>query len=218
MNSAAVYIFDADGVLLDSLDHACKSFNRIARSEFPSLPNVSTKDDMAYVYPGPLKSSLRRFGLSQEQVKKFFELHTAAMRDVSDDVNPFDEVLEGVRRFAYGRSAVVSSAFNETILTTLQRSSAYEHGMFTHIRGRENGKDKAEKIKEVLDDLGVDGDSAIYIGDMVSDILYCRTVPIKIAAVGYGYHPANYLAAFDPDTLLPDCSSLVKFIEEGLAL
>jgi len=214
MNTKPVLIFDADGVLLDSLTHACRAFNSIASAKFPGLPKILTKDDMVHVYPGPLSSSLRRFGLSNAQIKEFFELHTSAMQQVADDVSPFDSVLDGIRQFANGRSAIVSSACNQTILTTLQKSSSYEPGMFTHIRGREPGKDKAQKIDEVLNDLAVTSDEAIYIGDTVSDILYCRSVPIKIAAVGYGYHPSNYLAAFAPDFLLPDCTSLVSFMKE----
>lgn len=217
MKPALVYIFDADGVLLDSLGQACETFNRIARAQFPELPHVATRDDMAHVYPGPLKSSLRRFGLSREQVKQFFELHTSAMRNIAHTVNPFDDVLQAIHQFAYGRCAIVSSAFNETIESSLKRSRVYEVGMFTHIRGREDGKDKAAKIQEVLTALGADVDNAIYVGDMVSDILYCRSVPIKVAAVGYGYHPENYLLAFDPDKLLPNSQSLRDFLEEGAA-
>lgn len=215
MSKQPVLIFDADGVLLDSLAHACKAFNSIADAKFPELPKVETKEDMAHVYPGPLSSSLRRFGLDKARIKQFFELHTSAMRKVAVEVTPFDTVIDGIRKFGRGRSAIVSSAFNETILATLEKSAFYEPGMFTHVRGREPGKDKAEKIKEVLIDLGVEPDGAIYIGDTVSDILYCKSVPIKIAAVGYGYHPVNYLAAFDPDFLLPDCTSLVSFLQEG---
>jgi phosphoglycolate phosphatase-like HAD superfamily hydrolase len=212
MSKLPVLIFDADGVLLDSLAHACKAFNDIADAKFPELPRVETKEDMALVYPGPLSSSLRRFGLSKERIKQFFELHTSAMRQVADEVAPFDAVIDGIRKFGYGRSAIVSSAYNETILATLMKSKFYEPGMFTHIRGREPGKDKSEKIKEVLTDFSVRPDHAIYFGDTVSDILYCKSVPIKVAAVGYGYHPANYLAAFDPDFLFPDCMSLISFL------
>lgn len=217
MSKQPVLIFDADGVLLDSLAHACKAFNNIADANFPELPKVETKEDMAHVYPGPLSSSLRRFGLNKARIKQFFELHTAAMREIAEEVTPFDTVIDGIRKFGRGRSAIVSSAFNETILTTLGKSTFYEPGMFTHIRGREPGKDKAEKIKEVLADLGVGPNDAIYVGDTVSDILYCKSVPIKVAAVGYGYHPVNYLAAFDPDFLFPDCMSLVSFLQDGQA-
>jgi len=214
MSKQPVLIFDADGVLLDSLAHACKVFNNIADAEFPELPKVETKEDMAHVYPGPLSSSLRRFGLDKARIKQFFELHTSAMREIADEVAPFDAVLDGIRKFAHGRSAIVSSAFNETILATLGKSTSYEPGMFTHIRGREPGKDKAEKIKEVLHDLGVGPNDAIYVGDTVSDILYCKSIPIRVAAVGYGYHPTNYLAAFDPDFLFPDCMILVNFLRD----
>lgn len=215
MSKLPVLIFDADGVLLDSLAHACRAFNNIADTKFPELPKVETKEDMAHVYPGPLSSSLRRFGLNKARIKQFFELHTAAMRKIADEVAPFDAVIDGISKFGRGRSAIVSSAFNETIITALEKSKFYEPGMFTHIRGREPGKDKAEKIKEVLADFGVGPNDAIYVGDTVSDILYSKSVPIKVAAVGYGYHPANYLAAFDPDFLFPDCMSLVSFLQDG---
>ncbi|MBL6987350.1 MAG: hypothetical protein ISR72_10000 [Methylobacter sp.] len=58
------------------------------------------------------------------------------------------------------------------------------------------------KISNLLKNVGIDASEAIYFGDMVSDILYCRGVPIRIAAVGYGYQPMDYLSAFDPDHIL----------------
>lgn len=218
MNSTPVFIFDADGVLLDSLEQACDSFNQIAGVHFPGLPHVATKEDMVTVYPGPLKSSLRRFGLKQEQVKQFFELHTSAMLEIAHTVNPFDDVLSAIRRYAFGQCAIVSSALKETIEASLSRSREYTPGMFKFIRGREDGKDKATKIMEVLRDFGSGSDNAIYIGDMVSDILYCRSVPIKVAAVGYGYHPANYLLAFDPDMLFSNIGDLLNFLQQRAAV
>ena len=143
-----------------------------------------------------------------------FHRAAAAMLAGASEVAPFDEVLAGIRTHAFGRCAIVSSAFSETVQAALNRSCEYAPGMFTHIRGREPGKDKADKIKEVLHDWQCDTNDAIYIGDMVSDILYCRAVPIRVAAVGYGYHPSSYLSAFDPDYLLPDAQSLVAFLGE----
>jgi phosphoglycolate phosphatase-like HAD superfamily hydrolase len=213
MKKKPVFIFDADGVLLDSLPLACEAFNQIAEANFPSIPRVTSQADMALVYPGPLSSSLRRFGLTKEEIKRFFEQHTSAMRNLADQVDPFDSIIDAIQKYARGYSAIVSSAHNETICASLRKSRFYDPAAFTQIRGRESGKDKAQKIKEVLLAHNASNDDAIYIGDTVSDILYCKSVPIKVAAVGYGYHPTDYLAAFDPDFLLPDTDSLVSFLQ-----
>jgi phosphoglycolate phosphatase-like HAD superfamily hydrolase len=60
--------------------------------------------------------------------------------------------------------------------------------------GRETRLSKTEKIRTLLGNIGISSSQAIYVGDLESDILYCADVPIDVIGVGYGYHPATYLA------------------------
>lgn len=78
--------------------------------------------------------------------------------------------------------------------------------------GREFRETKTVKIKKALERYRIDLSDALYIGDMVSDILYCKDVPVDIAAVGYGYHSADYLRRFSPTYTLETEEEFVSFI------
>lgn len=211
--SPKYYIFDADGVLIDSLSTACRMFNLIADEYFPCLPKVVNQEDMAFAYPGPLGTSFKRFGLDEQDVIKFFDLHSQQMSKHIDELIPFELVLRAISESVAGRCAIVTSSYSEAVRAVLSKSTFYNDDMFTDILGREYRQTKTEKISDLLRNVGIDASEAIYFGDMVSDILYCRGVPIRIAAVGYGYQPMDYLSAFDPDHILPSQQSLASFLK-----
>ena len=54
---------------------------------------------------------------------------------------------------------------------------------------------------------------ALYIGDLASDVLYCRDVPVDIACVGYGYHPSSYLKKFSPEYILETVEDFAVFLQ-----
>lgn len=206
------YIFDADGVLIDSFLKACQVFNSIAEKCFPCLPKIESQDDMAFVYPGSLKTSFRRFGMDDKDIALFFDLHSKQMSEEQADIMPFDLIIQAISESVAGRCAIVTSSYSETVRAVLSKSPFYSSNMFIDILGREYRQTKTEKISNFLHNVGGKSSEAIYIGDMVSDILYCKSVPIRIAAVGYGYQPSNYLAVFDPDHTLPTQQTLISFL------
>lgn len=210
------YIFDADGVLIDSFSKACRAFNSIVEQHFPCLPKIKNQNDMAFVYPGPLKTSFRRFGMDDKDIRLFFDLHSQQMSDGEDDLMPFDIVIQAISESVAGRCAIVTSSYSETVRTVLSKSSFYNKDMFIDILGREHRQTKTKNILNFLHNVGTDVSKSIYIGDMVSDILDCKSVPIRIAVVGYGYQPSSYLAAFDPNHILPSQQALVSFLTQGI--
>jgi phosphoglycolate phosphatase-like HAD superfamily hydrolase len=88
----------------------------------------------------------------------------------------------------------------------------YTDSIFHDIQGRELKNNKTEKILDILNHQNILIEDAVYIGDLVSDILYCRNVPIDIAIVGFGYHPISYLSAFAPDYSLETQEDLKSFL------
>jgi hypothetical protein len=52
------------------------------------------------------------------------------------------------------------------------------------VAGRERRQTKTEKIRELLNELELPNAGAVYVGDLESDILYCREVPLDVIAVG----------------------------------
>lgn len=186
-------IFDFDGVLADSMSICCEEINRLRTTHFPSIPLAHTQADLAQIYCGPLKTSLRRFGLTDEQSQSFFDQHSAAMRRRIAEVRPFDEVAQLIKNLPHDRMAIVTSAYSEAVRACLDIGSEIQ------ILGREEKKAKSTKFNELITSRSVSRDQTLTVGDTVSDILYARDVSLPTCAVSWGYHPADYLSAFNPN-------------------
>lgn len=212
MLSADFLIFDFDGVLSDSLDVACEVFNSIAARHFPLLPRVGGQTGMAHAYSGLLRTSLQTFGLTDGEARSFFDMHSEAMSAAAYRIDPFHEVIEAIAMSFFGRAAIVTSSYSATVEVVLNKSPFYSADLFTAVIGRESPGNKSRKIVQVLERAGVTTDQALYIGDTVSDLLYCREVPIRMAAVGYGYHPMEHLAPHAPDITIPDIDEMVRLL------
>jgi phosphoglycolate phosphatase-like HAD superfamily hydrolase len=216
MNSGKTYkhfIFDFDGVVCDSLSLAIEKFNEIRQFHFPQLPIIKSKEDMILVFGGPLKKSLNRW-IEQEGTSTFFNLHSAKMNENRQVLIPFIGIIEVLNSLGTGNVSIVTSSYSEAVEFILKKDSNYKKEIFYKIAGRELHQSKTEKISNILSELQISKEDAIYIGDLESDILYCRDVPIDIISVGYGYHPMQYLLQFKPTYIAPSITDLKSLINK----
>ncbi len=206
-------LFDVDGVLLDSFEAAIANINLLRQRSFGDLPQVATKNDLSILFSGPLRTSLRRFGLDDFRAKDFFDAHSSLMNDVNHS-KPFLTIVEYIKNNLGGKCSIVSSAYYSVI----ERGIGHhlDTKLFSHILGRDDGRKKSEKISFIVDDLGYSLAEVLYVGDMVSDILYCKSIGVDVVCVGYGYHPAEYLSVFSPLHVLPSQADLVNFLNESV--
>lgn len=191
-------IFDFDGVLADSLALSCEAINTLRDRQFPELPRVSNQRDLARLYCGPLRTSLRQFGLSDDRSKQFFDLHSAIMKSRMDEVRLFPEVLELFFSLPSAQRVIVTSTYGDAVRVALRRYAPSRAVANIQILGRELRIPKSKKMIHVVEASGLRRSDAIKIGDTVSDILSAREAGIDVCVVGWGYHPIEYLLAFDP--------------------
>jgi phosphoglycolate phosphatase len=207
------FIFDFDGVICDSLSDAISCFNEVREEHFPILPSVAGREDMTMVYAGALKSCLGQW-LSPEQNKEFFDKHSRKMETRANRLRAFTGITDVLTKCGHQGFSIVTSAYSEAVRTILRREGSFdESGLFT-ISGRELAMSKSQKIKDILTALELPATEAIYVGDLESDILYCNEVPIDIIAVGYGYHPYEYLREKKPTFAVASVEELGQLIEE----
>jgi len=212
-------LFDFDGVLCDSLQQAMTAFNDIAAREFPAVPRVHGRNDMTVVYAGSLKTCLHPW-LSEHDAKRFFDLHSARMMELAGDLKVFDGVGALLNSLGPRGCSIVTSAYSDAVLRVLRQDPHFSGHTIFRIAGRELRQSKTQKILDTLANLHVRPEDAIYVGDLESDILYCKDVPIDIIAVGYGYHPSSYLLTKKPTYFaesLADLQALLATVYEPLA-
>jgi len=199
--------FDFDGVLCDSLAAATRSFN-VLRTSFPSLPEVSTKDDMVTAYGGSLKTCLSRW-LTTEEHRDFFDRHSALMSETSGELELFPGIGDVLNALEPGTASLVTSAYSDHVRAVLARARpAVDQDKLYAIAGREVEATKTIKIQALAAQLSLQLDDCVYVGDLESDILYCLDVPLDIIAVTYGYHPRWHLQACRPTHLVDSVAEL----------
>jgi phosphoglycolate phosphatase-like HAD superfamily hydrolase len=199
-NMMDLTIFDFDGVVADSLSVAAEEVNAL-RSEFVRLPHISDAASMSVLYSGPLLASVQRFGYSRPEARRFFDLHSSAMRRRSGEVGLFADVVALIVELPRDRCALVTSAYAETVRRTMQAQGCDPDAMFRSILGRETGLTKEAKIKLLAEQCEVGLANVVHVGDMVSDLVVSRALGLRHVAAGWGYHPAEYLESFGPDEL-----------------
>ena len=209
--------FDFDGVVADSAAVCADEINRL-RQHFPTIPEVHDQDDFAFIYPGPLRTSLRRFGLSDMGVSDFFDRHSARMMSRARELKPFVPVARILADMDPARFTIVTSSYSATVRNVLSRSMPSGSMDDISILGRELKMKKSAKFECIMTEKDLRPVQLLKIGDMVSDVLYAADAGIDCAVVGCGYHPLRYLKAFDAKHFLETPSNLRNLLNEHVMI
>jgi phosphoglycolate phosphatase-like HAD superfamily hydrolase len=191
------FIFDFDGVLCDSLTACIGWFNRVRSDSFPAVPEVRSRADMTVVYAGQLRTCLHRW-ITQQEAQEFWERHRLGMASVAATLRAFPGITKSLSSLGSRNVSIVTSAYGSRVLTVLREDPDFDESCLYRIEGRERRSSKSAIIREIVASLQIDVSEAIYVGDLESDILDCREVPVDIVSVGYGYHPMTYLMEKGP--------------------
>ena len=126
----------------------------------------------------------------------------------------FEGIAATLRLLGPKGASIVTSAYSQAVMAILTKDPHFDPECIYQIAGRELRQSKTEKIKKILSGLNLTANDAIYVGDLESDILYCSQVPIDIIAVGYGYHPREYLSRKNPTFCVGSVKELNELISE----
>lgn len=210
-------LLDFDGVLCDSREPAIEVAEQLRKTApYSSLPSPAAEGDFGRLYRGELRTALERFGLTAEESRAFFDAHAAGMRERADDLSLFDGVAEGLARLPATDYAIITSAYSATVASVFAKAGVELAP--ESVMGHEVRATKTEKIQRALAAHGIGADQAVYVGDLESDILYCRSVPIRCIAATYGYHPRGILEGAVPAQLVDTPAELFSMLASGLGV
>ena len=192
-----LFLFDFDGVLVNSLDLYAEAVTRIL--ERIGMPIVKSKEDYLDLFDGNFYESLAARGVD-------LAAYNEAAREIlpridTDAMKPFDgliPVLAALQKDSL--LAVVSSNGYRTIRTMLDRFGFAPY--FREILGADFRISKKEKIAYALEKYGIPGERAFYIGDTAGDIGEARAAGVRSVAVTWGWHSRERLVAARPDFLV----------------
>lgn len=193
----SLFLFDFDGVLVDSLELYAEAVARIL--ERIGTPIVKTKEDYLALFDGNFYESMAARGVDlvayNEAVKEILP------RIDTDAMKPFDDLIPVLAALQKDSIlAVVSSNGYRTIRTMLDRFGFAPY--FREILGADFRISKKEKIAYALDKYRIPGERAFYVGDTAGDVGEARAAGVRSVAVTWGWHGRERLAAAGPDFLV----------------
>lgn len=201
-------IFDLDGTLLDSWPMQIEIYNQYA-PKF-NLPQVHPQQ-ISELRNKSLFSLIREYRVGPI---KLFRLQRIFNREKLKAVNQL-HFFPGVKELLLSlsknyRLGIVSSSHEKFIEAFLKK----EHfTAFDFIIGKRNlfGKDKI--LIKTFKSKKIDKNRALYFGDEVRDVVACKKIDLKVAAVGWGGNSKEALLNAGADYFFGQVKELAKFFD-----
>lgn len=208
-------IFDLDGTLLDTLEDLYRATNQaLIRHGLPTR----TRDEVRMFVGNGVEALIRRAvseGTDEATVTTVLAEFKATYSSICQDhTAPYDgitELLVALRARGI-HVAVVSNKFDEA---TKQLCRTYFGDLVEIAVGERPGirkKPAPDTVLEVLRQLGLHDDSAVYIGDSDVDIMTAQAVGIPCISVTWGLRDEEFLIEHGATTLIHAPHELLRYL------
>lgn len=172
-------IFDMDGVLFDSHDAWFKVFNR-TRKHF-NLPEISEEEFNKYFWAVDSRITIPKYfkGKSVEEVVSYYN---QIFFDFLTDIKLTKNVKETLKKLGEKGLVLVvaTNTFHKQAERTLKRSGLL--GYFKFVVGADDvkiGKPEPDIIFKAINDLGLNINEVVFIGDTEIDMETCKNAKCK---------------------------------------
>jgi len=202
-----VYLFDADGTLVDSAHDICGAIQQVLSAT--SCRPVS--HDFLCGYIGRhLIDLFQDLGFPSDQIdpliveyRKVYPARDHAMTRL------YPGVAEALASLA-GKKSTATTKGTPMTRTILERFGLLPH--FEHVQGTDGfpAKPAPDVLLKSLEVFRARPDECLLVGDAPADMEAGRRAGIKICAVRYGYGDPAHLAQWNPDFWIDDLRELVS--------
>ena len=209
MHKIDLLIFDLDGTLIESKWDIATAVNLTLRDL--GLPVREQEEIFSFVGDGI--KHLLRLSVGEENQSRYEDAlrvfrghYLTHCLDRTQFYPGIDRVLA---HYAAKHKAVATNKSLEYTTRILDGLGAHH---FTYIVGGDNGyglKPEPGMLLKILDELKVEKDRAVLIGDSTNDITGGHNAGIKVCAVGYGMGNREKMAACNPDWFIEQPEDLI---------
>lgn len=212
--AARAVLFDLDGTLIDSERLILASYRHTMREH---LGHVPPEETWKATIGQPLVVQMKMFADREDKVSAMIRTyvdHNLANHD--DYVNPFPGVrplVEAIRESGRVLGIVTSKKRRATHMGLARCDLPAE--WFTAIVTAddvERYKPEPEPVLEALDQLGISGAEALFVGDSTHDMRCGRAAGVLTAAVLWGPYTRAQLEPTEPDVWLEEPGDLLTVL------
>jgi phosphoglycolate phosphatase len=200
-----LFLFDFDGVLVDSLALYENSVNVCL--ERIGKPLIRTREEFLDLFEDNFFSAIAKRGVD---VGEFM----AASREVTPtrdygSVRPVEGLIPVLEELKKSHGLVIISS-NSTFAVRLMLARFGFEPYFDDVLGADFNFSKVEKILYAKGHYGMDARHTAYICDTAGDIREAREAGVKTVAVTWGWHPRERLERARPDAIVERPEDLLR--------
>lgn len=203
--SHKLFLFDFDGVLVDSLE-VYERRVKLCLEKIGS-PLIRTREDFLVLFEDNFYAGIVKNGVDlAEFINASKSIPT---KDDYDRMTPFAPILPVLQELKRNNTlTVISSNISQVIHAILSRYGF--NGCFRDVLGADYGFSKEEKILHAMNSFQIEKERTYYVGDTLGDIKEARLAGVKTVAVTWGWHNKERLETACPDYLIESPHDLLK--------
>ncbi|MDD5476350.1 MAG: HAD family hydrolase [Syntrophales bacterium] len=191
-----LYLFDFDGVIVDSFSHY-EQFVSSCLGKIGSQYSI-TETDFLDLFDDNFYEAIEKKGIPLDTF-----LESAAALEPIDysHIEPFQSVVPVLEELSKNHDLVVISSNQSGPIEEVLSRTEMSH-FFKAILGADYATSKTAKIRHAMKKWGKKPEETYYIGDTAGDMLEAKRAGVRSVAATWGWHPEERLRAAAPDYIV----------------
>jgi len=200
-----LFLFDFDGVLVDSLGLYEKSVNVCL--ERIGMPPIASREEFLDLFEENFYGAIAKRGVDVGE----FMLAIKAVTPTLDYsvTRPFSDLIPVLAELKKRHGLVIISS-NSSFAIRLMLAKFGFDPYFDDILGADFNFSKIEKILYAKGHYGTNGGHTFYVCDTAGDVREAREAGVKTVAVTWGWHPRERLERAGPDAFIEKPEDLLR--------
>jgi phosphoglycolate phosphatase len=198
----SVFIFDYDGVLVDSFELFMNLFLKACKNH--GWNQISTKKEFLYLFEGNMFEYMMNHGMSRQDILDVVLEVKEGLLTHLDDICLFPGLQETLEYLSRTHILCISTSNDTAVVKTYLKKQHLT--VFDEVFGSDIHPSKIKKIELIKQ--RYPADEYAYIGDTIGDIKEGKKAGVKTVAVTWGWHTKQQLQQANPDVLIDQVADL----------
>jgi phosphoglycolate phosphatase len=200
-----LFLFDFDGVLVDSLSLYEKSVNICL--ERIGKPLIVSREEFLDLFEDNFYSAIAKRGVDVGEFMAASKAVTPALD--YGVVRPVTELIPVLAELKKRHGLIIISSNSSFAIRLMLAKFGFE-SYFDDVLGADFNFSKIEKILYAMGHYGTNGGHTVYVCDTAGDIREAREAGVKAVAVTWGWHPRERLERARPDAMIEQPEDLLR--------
>jgi phosphoglycolate phosphatase len=200
-----LFLFDFDGVLVDSLSLYEQSVNICL--ERIGKPLIVSREEFLDLFEDNFYSAIAKRGVDVGEFMAASKAVTPALD--YGVVRPVTELIPVLAELKKRHELIIISSNSSFAIRLMLAKFGFE-SYFDDVLGADFNFSKIEKILYAMGHYGTNGGHTVYVCDTAGDIREAREAGVKAVAVTWGWHPRERLERARPDAMIEQPEDLLR--------